>query len=104
MTTHLRNSLEKINKYLIKGSIAKIFDPESEIPILKETIMFIKTILKKHYCLAIIPQAIEIGIQNRIYNKDELKEIRNILKDLRIFDNTFTNKLLRVSGRNKSFP
>ena len=104
MTTNLRDSLEKINNYLIKGGKSKIFDSESEIPTLKETIMFIKTILKKHYCLAIVPQAIEIGIQNKIYNKDELKEIKKILKDLRLFDNTFTNKLLKVSGRTSSFP
>lgn len=103
MTTNFRSSLKTLNKYLIKAKNANIFHAESEIPILKETIMLIRKILKKHYCLAIVPQAIRIGEKNKIYSENEKKEIKEILKKTRLFDNQFTNKLLKIS-RSTSFP
>ena len=103
MTTNFRRSLKTLNKYLIKAKNSNIFHIESEIPYLKETIMLIKKILKKHYCLAIVPQAIKIGKENEIYNENEKKEINKILKKLRLFDNIFTDKLLKIN-RSSSYP
>lgn len=103
MTTNFRTSLKTLNKYLIKSKKANIFHKELEIPILTETIMLIKKILKKHYCLAIVPQAIKIGEENKIYNENEKKEIKKILQRLKLFDNVFTGKLLKIS-RSSSYP
>ena len=103
MTTNFRTSLKTLNKYLIKAKKSGIFHIESELPYLKETIMLIQKILKKHYCLAIVPQAIRIGEENKIYNENEKKEIRKILTNTRLFDNQFTDKLLKIS-RSSSFP
>ena len=103
MTTNFRRSLKTLNKYLIKAKKSNIFHRESEIPSLKETIMLIQKILKKHYCLAIVPQAIRIGEENKIYNEKEKKEIKKILKNTRIFDNIFTDKLLKIN-RSSSYP
>jgi hypothetical protein len=51
--------------------------------------MLIEYILKKHYCLSIIPQAIKISKKENVYNKEELEDIKHILSNLKIFDNYF---------------
>ena len=90
MTEKFCNSLKKIADYLNKSKEKKIFDKE-ESPLLEETIMLIEYILDKHYCLSIIPQAIQISKKENVYDKEELEDIKHILSNLKIFDNYFIN-------------
>ena len=93
MTENFCESLKKIANYLNKSKERKIFNKE-ESPILEETIMLIEYILKKHYCLSIIPQAIKISKKENVYNKEELEDIKHILSNLKIFDNYFINSFI----------
>ena len=88
MTENFCESLKKIADYLNKSKERKIFDKE-ESPLLEETIMLIEYIIEKDYCLSIIPQAIQISKKENVFNKEELEDIKNILTNLKIFDNYF---------------
>ena len=94
MDNNFEKSLKKIIKYLEKAKNKGIFCKKEELPVLKKTMVFLNSILNQRCYLYLVPQALQIAEENKIYNQKELKDIKKILLNLKIFENIYTTKFI----------